>query len=105
MLLIFKPLQSVGTFLLRLIFTDDVDGVFLLIERIDFMGHKVGNFFFIEFDGADGAAFLLNTEKGFFHAEGGDSASEAPDLAGLLAPLYVVLEGFSDGGRCLCGGW
>ena len=37
MLLIFKPLQSVGTFLLRLIFTDDVDGVFLLIERIDFM--------------------------------------------------------------------
>lgn len=105
MLLIFKPLQPVGTFLLRLIFTDDVDGVFLLIERIDFMGHKVGNFFFIEFDGADGAAFLLNTEKGFFHAEGGDSASEAPDLAGLLAPLYVVLEGFSDGGRCLCVGW
>ena len=62
------------------------------------MGHKVGNVFFIEFDGADGAVFLLNTEKGFFHAEGGDSASEAPDLAGLLAPLYVVLEGFSDGG-------
>lgn len=97
MLLIFKPLQPVGTFLLRLIFTGNVDGVFLLIERIDFMGHKVGNFFFIEFDGADGAVFLLNTEKGFFHAEGGDSASEAPDLAGLLAPLYVVLEGFSDG--------
>lgn len=62
------------------------------------MGHQVGNVFFIEFDGADGAVFLLNTEKGFFHAEGGDSASEAPDLAGLLAPLYVVLEGFSDGG-------
>lgn len=98
MLLIFKPLQPVGTFLLRLIFTGNVDGVFLLIEWIDFMGHKVGNFFFIEFDGADGAVFLLNTEKGFFHAEGGDSASEAPDLAGLLAPLYVVLEGFSDGG-------
>lgn len=99
MLLIFKPLQPVGTFLLWLIFTGNVDGVFLLIERIDFMGHKVGNFFFIEFDdGADGTVFLLNTEKGFFHAEGGDSASEAPDLAGLLAPLYVVLEGFSDGG-------
>lgn len=98
MLLIFKPPQPVGTFLLRLIFTGNVDDVFLLIKRIDFMGHKVGNFFFIEFDGADGAAFLLNTEKGFFHAEGGDSASEAPDLAGLLAPLYVVLEGFSDGG-------
>ena len=79
MLLIFKPLQPVGTFLLRLIFTGNVDGVFLLIERIDFMGHQVGNVFFIEFDGADGA-------------------SEAPDLAGLLAPLYVVLEGFSDGG-------
>lgn len=62
------------------------------------MGHKVGNFFFIEFDGADGAVFLLNTEKGFFHAEGGDNASEAPDLAGLLAPLYVVLESFSDWG-------
>ena len=98
MLLIFKPRQPVGTFLLRLIFTGNVDGVFLLIEWIDFMGHKVGNFFFIEFDGADGAVFLLNTEKGFFHAEGGDSASETPDLAGLLAPLYVVLEGFSDGG-------
>ena len=114
MLLIFKPPQPVGTFLLRLIFTGNVDDVFLLIKRIDFMGHKVGNVFFIEFDGADGAVFLLNTEKGFFHAEGGDSASEAPDLAGLLAPLYVVLEGFSDGGgvfvedgclcRCLCRG-
>lgn len=68
MLLIFKPLQPVGTFLLRLIFTGNVDGVFLLIERIDFMDHKVGNVFFIEFDGADGAVFLLNTEKGFFHA-------------------------------------
>ena len=47
---------------------------------------------------SDGAVFLLNTEKGFFHAEDGDSASEALDLAGLLAPLYVVLEDFSDGG-------
>lgn len=69
MLLIFKLHQPVGTFLLRLIFTGNVDGVFLLIKRIDFMGHKVGNFFFfIEFDGADGAVFWLNTEKGFFHA-------------------------------------
>ena len=45
MLLIFKLPQPVGTFLLRLIFTGNVDGVFLLIKRIDFMGHKVGNFF------------------------------------------------------------
>lgn len=68
MLLIFKPLQPVGTFLLRLIFTGYVDGILFLIKRIDFMGHKVGNFLLIEFDGADGAVFLLNTEKGFFHA-------------------------------------
>lgn len=81
-----------------LVFTDNVDGVFFLVEGVDLVLHKVGNVFFIEFDGADGAVFLLNTEKGFFHAEGGDSASEEPDLAGLLAPLYVVLEGFSDGG-------
>lgn len=98
MLLIFKPFQPVGTFLFRFVFTGYVDGILFLIERIDFMGHKVGNFFFIEFDGADGAVFLLNTEKGFFRAEGGDNASEAPDLAGLLAPLYVVLESFSDWG-------
>lgn len=98
MFLVFKPLEPIDALLLRLIFTGNVDGVFLLIERIDFMGHKVGNVFFIEFDGADGAVFLLNTEKGFFHAEGGDSSSETPDLAGLLASLYVVLEGFSDGG-------
>ena len=101
--LIFKPFQPVGTFLLRLVFTGDADGVFLLIERIDFMGHKVGNVFFIEFDGADGAVFLLNTEKGFFHAEGGDGAGEAPDLAGLLAALYVVFEGFGDGGGVFVG--
>lgn len=98
MFLVFKPPKPVDVLLFGLVFTDDVDGVFFLVERIDFMGHKVGNVFFIEFDGADGAVFLLNTEKGFFHAEGGDSASEAPDLAGLLASLYVVLEGFSDGG-------
>ncbi len=62
------------------------------------MGHKVGDVFFFEFYGADGAVFLLEMEKGFFHAEGGDNAGEAPDLAGLLAALYVVLEGFGDGG-------
>ena len=67
-LLIFKPLQPVGTFFCRFVFTGYVDGKLFLIERIDFMGHKVGNVFFIEFDGADGAVFLLNTEKGFFHA-------------------------------------
>lgn len=96
--LIFKPFQPVGTFLLRLVFTGDADGVFLLIERIDFMGHKVGNVFFFEFDGDDGVVFLLNTEKEFFHAEGGDGACEAPDLAGLLAALYVVLQSLGDGG-------
>lgn len=62
------------------------------------MRHKVGDIFFFEFDGDDGGVFLLNTEKGFFHAEGGDGAGEAPDLAGLLAALYVILEGFGDGG-------
>lgn len=98
MLLIFKLPKVVGTFLLWLVFTGDADGIFLLIERIDFMGHKVGNVFFIEFDGADGAVFLLKTEKELFHAEGGDDAGEVPDLAGLLAALYVVLEGFGDGG-------
>lgn len=98
MFLVFKPSKPVDVLLFGLVFTDDVDGVFFLVERVDLVLHKVGNVFFIEFDGADGAVFLLNTEKGFFHAEGGDSASETPDLAGLLALLYVVLEGFSDGG-------
>lgn len=98
MFLVFKPPKPVDVLLFGLVFTDDVDGVFFLVEGVDLVLHKVGNVFFIEFDGADGAVFLLNTEKGFFHAEGGDSASEAPDLAGLLATLYVVLEGFSDGG-------
>lgn len=99
----FKPFQSVGTFLLRLVFTGDVDGVFLLIKRVDFVRHKVGDTFFFESDGGDDAVFLLNTEKGFFHAEGGDDAGEAPDLAGLLAALYVVLEGFGDGGGVFVG--
>lgn len=98
MLLIFQPFQPVGTFLLRFVFTGYVDGILFLIKRIDFMGHKVGNVFFIEFDGADGAVFLLNTEKGFFHAEGGDGAGEESDLAGPLAALYIVLECFGDGG-------
>lgn len=62
------------------------------------MGYKVGDIFFFESDGDDGAVFLLKTEKGLFHAEGGDGAGEAPDLAGLLAALYVILEGFGDGG-------
>lgn len=53
------------------------------------MGHKVGNVFFIEFDGADGAVFLLNTEKGFFHAEGGDSASEALEYYAVSEPPYT----------------
>lgn len=96
-LLIFKPLQLVGTFLLRPVFADDVNGVFLLIEWINLMIYKVGDVFFSEFDSSDGAVFLLEMEKEFFHAEGGDGAGEAPDLAGLLAALYVVLEGFGNG--------
>lgn len=101
--LIFKPIQLVGTFLLRLVFTGDADGVFLLVERVDFMGYKVRYIFFFELDGGDDAVFLLKTEKGLFHAEGGDGAGEAPDLAGLLAALYVVFEGFGDGGGVFVG--
>lgn len=67
------------------------------------MIYKVGDVFFFESDGDDGAVFLLNTEKGFFHAEGGDGAGEEPDLAGLLAVLYVVLEGLGDGGGVFVG--
>lgn len=103
MFLVFKPPEPVDVLLLRLIFTSNVDGVFLLIERIDFMGHKVGNFFFIEFDGADCAVFLLNTEKGFFHAEGGDSAGDALELDCLLALFYIVFEGLGDGGGIFMG--
>lgn len=62
------------------------------------MGYEVGDVFFVKFDADDGAVFLLEMEKGFFHAEGGDGACEAPNLAGLLALLYVVFEGFGDGG-------
>ncbi len=95
----------VGTFLLRLVFTGNVDGILFLIKRVDFMGYKVGDIFFFELDGADDAVFLLKTEKRLFHAEGGDGAGEASDLAGLLAALYVVLEGFGDGGGVFVGGW
>ena len=97
-LLIFKPLQPVGAFLLRFVFTGYVDGILFLIKRIDLMGHEVGDAFFFESDGGDDAVFLLNTEKGLFHAEGGDDAGEESDLAGLLAALYIVPEGFGDGG-------
>ena len=62
------------------------------------MCHKVGDAFFFESDGGDDAVFLLEMEKGFFHAEGGDGAGEAPNLAGLLAALYVVLQSLGDGG-------
>lgn len=98
MLLVLKSPKTVCTLLPRLVFAGDADGVFLLIKRVDLMIHKVGDVFFFESDGGDDAVFLLNTEKGFFHAEGGDGAGEAPDLAGLLAALYVVFEGFGDGG-------
>lgn len=67
------------------------------------MGYKVRYIFFFELDGGNDAVFLLNTEKGLFHAEGGDGAGEAPDLAGLLAALYVVLEGFGDGSGVFVG--
>jgi hypothetical protein len=103
MFLVFKPLEPVEVLLFGLVFTDDVDGVFLLVERVDFVCHKVGDAFFFESDGGDDAVFLLNTEKRLFHAEGGDGAGEAPDLAGLLAALYVVLEGFGDGGGVFVG--
>lgn len=102
-LLVFKLLQLVGTFLLRLVFAGDADGVFLLIKRVDFMGYKVGDVFFFEFYRNDDAVFLLKTEKRLFHAEGGDGAGEESDLTGLLAALYVVFEGFGDGGGVFVG--
>lgn len=102
-LLVFKPFQLAGAFLLRLVFASDADGVFLLVERVDFVCHKVGDAFFFESDGGDDAVFLLNTEKRLFHAEGGDGAGEAPDLAGLLAALYVVLKGFGNGSGVFVG--
>ena len=103
MFLVFKPLEPVDVLLFGLVFTGNVDGVFLLIERIDFMGHKVGNFFFIEFDGADGAVFLLEPEGVFFHVQGDDSAGDALELDCLLALFYIVFEGLGDGGGIFMG--
>lgn len=103
MFLVFKPLEPIDVLLLRLIFTGNIDGVFLLIERIDFMGHKVGNFFFIEFDGADGAVFFLEPEGVFFHVQGDDSDGDALELDCLLALFYIVFEGLGDGGGIFMG--
>lgn len=100
---VFESFQLVGTFPFRLAFADTADGIFPLIKRIHFMGYEVRDVFFFEFDTGDGAVFLLEMKKEFFHAEGGDGAGKASDLTGLLAALYVVFEGFGDGGGVFVG--
>lgn len=61
----FKPLQLVGTFLLRFVFTVYVDSIFFLMKRIDFMIHKVGDVFLVELDCDDGAVFFLEANRVF----------------------------------------
>lgn len=59
--LIFKPVQLVGTFLLRFVFTGDADGVFLLTVLLT---------------GAKGAAYNIADERSDIHLK---------DLAALIA--------------------
>lgn len=103
MFLVFKPPEPVDVLLFGLVFTDDVDGVFFLVEGVDLVIHEVRNIFFLEFDGDNGAAFFLEPEGVFFHVQGGDSAGDAPDLADLLALFYIVFEDLGDGAVSLWG--
>ena len=77
MFLVFKPPEPVDVLLFGLVFTDDVDGVFFLVEGVDLVLHEVRNIFFLEFDCDNGAVFFLEPERVFFHVEGGDSAGDA----------------------------
>ena len=61
----FKPLQLVGTFLLRFVFTVYVDSILFLMKRIDFMIHNVGDVFLVELDCDDGAVFFLEANRVF----------------------------------------
>ena len=45
--------------------------------------------------------FLRRIE--YFHVQGGDGAGDALELTGLLAVLYIFLEGLGDGGGVFMG--
>lgn len=95
MFLVFKLPEPVDVLLFGLVFTDDVDSVFFLVEGVDLVIHEVRNIFFLEFDGDNGAVF--------FHVQGGDSAGDALELDCLLALFYIVFEGLGDGGGIFMG--
>jgi len=95
--LVFKPPEPVDVLLFGLVFTDDVDGVFFLVEGGDLVIHEVRNIFFLEFDGDNGAVFFLEPEGVFFHVQGGDSAGDA------LALFYIVFEDLGVGAVSLWG--
>lgn len=103
MFLVFKPPEPVDVLLFGLVFTDDVDGVFFLVEGVDLVLHEVRNIFFLEFDCDNGAVFFLEPEGVFFHVQGGDSAADALELDCLLALFYIVFEGLGDGGGIFMG--
>lgn len=103
MFLVFKPLEPVEVLLFGLVFTDDVDGVFPLVEGVDLVLHEVRNIFFLEFDGDNGAVFFLEPEGVFFHVQGDDSAGDALELDCLLTLFYMVFEGLGNGGGIFMG--
>lgn len=103
MFLVFKPLEPVEVLLFGLVFTDDVDGVFPLVEGVDLVLHEVRNIFFLEFDGDNGAVFFLEPEGVFFHVQGDDSAGDALELDCLLALFYMFFEGLGNGGGIFMG--
>lgn len=103
MFLVFKPPEPVDVLLFGLVFTDDVDDVFFLVEGVDLVLHEVRNIFFLEFDCDNGAVFFLEPEGVFFHVQGGDSAGDALELDCLLVLFYIVFEGLGDGGGIFMG--
>ena len=104
MFLVFKPPKPVDVLLFGLVFTDDVDGVFFLVEGVDLVLHEVRNIFFLKFDCDNGAVFFLEPEGVFFHVQGGDSAGDAAVSYCLMLPLfYMVFEGLGNGGGIFMG--